>query len=117
MPHFNGLFAWLWFHGFCKVVNNTQYGSASLSCSGETSNELFERRLPKADGSPSETYFINGNLITLLHFYVVCAPDAGAAYRRAKRSKFHEFVALYKAWDEKGVDRRGKLLHLLTGRY
>ena len=110
MPRFNGLFAWMWFHGFCKTVNLVQHLSPA---SGETFDVLFERKLPKADGSPSEMHVINRNVMALLHFYVVCAPDAGAAYRRAKRTKFHEFVALYKAWEEKGVDWRGELRDLL----
>ena len=110
MPRFNGLFAWMWFHGFCKTVNMVQHLSPA---SGETFDVLFERKLPKADGSPSEMYVINRNLMALLHFYVVCAPDAGASYRRAKRPKFREYVALYKAWEEKGIDWRGELRDLL----
>ena len=110
MPRFNALFAWLWFHGFCKTVNMVQHLSPA---SGETFDVLFERKLPKADGSPSEMYVINRNVMALFHFYVVCAPDAGAAYRRAKRTKFHEFVALYKAWEAKGIDWRGELRDLL----
>ena len=81
--------------------------------SGETFNVLFERKLPKADGSPSEMYVINRSLMALLHFYVVCAHDAGASCTRAQRPKFLDFVALYKAWEEKGVDWRGELRNLL----
>ena len=81
--------------------------------SGESFDALFARKLPKADGSPSETYFINKNLMALFHFYVACAPNAGASYRRAMRPKFHEHLALYKAWEQKGVDWRGELRDLL----
>ncbi len=74
--------------------------------SGETIDVLFDRKLPKADGSPSETYFINRNLMALLRFYVICAPDDGASYLHTKIPKFHEHLELYQAWEEKGVDWR-----------
>ena len=110
MPHFNAMFAYLWFRGFCRLVNMSHYLSPSGS---ETLDVLFERKIPNSDGTPSQHYVINENLMALLHFLVECSTDASASLRRAKRTRFTQQLALYKAMVEKGVDWRGKLLALL----
>ena len=82
MPHFNALFAWLWFHGFSKIVNMIQHLSPA---SGESFDVLFARKLQKADGSLSDVFVINANLMALLHYYVDCFFDASAPFRRDKK--------------------------------
>ena len=50
---------------------------------------LFQRKLPRADGTPSDKFLINENLIALFHFHVVCALDASATAKRSKKPYFH----------------------------
>ncbi len=110
MPNFNALFAWLRFHGFCKIVNMGQF--LSPAC-GQSFDVLFSRKLPNADGSPSKTHVINEYLMALFHFYVECSSDASAPYKRSKKHCFKEHLKLYKTWEKKSVDWRGELRGLL----
>ena len=110
MPKFNALFAWVWFHGVSKIVNMTMYVSPA---SGHTFDALFARKLPKADGSPSETYAISKQFMALVHFYSACATDASATHRRNQRHVYDDNLALYSAWEEKDIDWRSELRDLL----
>ena len=110
MPHFNALFAWVWFHGFTKIVNMVQHLSPA---SGESFDSLFTHKLPKVDGSPSDVFVINANLMALLHYYVDCSIDASAPFRRSRRVNFERHLALYVAYEQHGIDWRGELMELL----
>ena len=72
--------------------------------SGHTFDALFARKLPKADGSPSETYAISKQFMALVHFYSACATDASATHRRNQRHVYDDNLALYSAWEEKDID-------------
>ena len=56
--------------------------------SGESFDVLFARKLQKADGSLSDVFVINANLMALLHYYVDCFFDASAPFRRDKKKNF-----------------------------
>ena len=81
--------------------------------SGESFDVLFARKLQKADGSLSDVFVINANLMALLHYYVDCFFDASAPFRRDKKKKFKQHLALYLAYEKNGIDWRGELRDLL----
>ena len=110
MPKFNALFAWVWFHGVCKIVNMNMYVSPA---SGHTFDALLDCKLPKADGSPSQNYAISKHFMALVHFYSACATDASATHRRNQRHVFDDNLALYSTWEEKGIDWRSELRDVL----
>jgi hypothetical protein len=110
MPYFNPLFAFLWYNGFIKTVNMYQL---LVPGPAETLDMIFARRIPNADGTQSENFVINENLLSLFHFYVVCSLDASASIRRIKKDYFKRQIAYYKALTAAGVDWRAQLLDLL----
>ena len=110
MPYFNPLFAFLWFHGFSKAVNMYPF---LVPAHNESFAVLFARKLPSADGTPSDDYLINENLLALFHFHVACALDASATARRGKKGYFRQQVAYYGALTAKGVNWREQLQNLL----
>ncbi len=67
---------------FIKTVNMYPY---LVPTSDQSMAELFARKIPKADGTASEDYFINENLISMFHFLVACSLDAGATARRNRK--------------------------------
>ena len=63
MPKFNALFAYVWNHAVTKIVNMSTYVSP---VTGESYEALLARKLPKADGTPSDTYAISKQFMDLL---------------------------------------------------
>ena len=106
MPYGNALFAYLWFTTFVKMVNMAPYLCPTQE---ETLDVLFERRIPKPDGSPSDEYFINEYLIGYLMFNVACSLNAGVTIRKDKKEVFRRHVAVLKAATAAGKDWRAEL--------
>jgi hypothetical protein len=90
----------------------------------ETLDMIFARKIPNADGTQSENFVINENLLFLFHFYVVCSLHASVSIRRNKKDCFKRQIAYYKASTATGqrldsdhpvtgVDGRAQLLDLL----
>jgi hypothetical protein len=65
MPYFNPLFACLWYNGFIKTVHMYQL---LVPGPAETLDMIFARKIPNADGTQSENFVINENLLSLFHF-------------------------------------------------
>ena len=103
MPYGNALFAYLWFNTFVKLVNMAPYLCPTQE---ETLDVLFERRIPKPDGSPSDVYFINEYFIAYLMFNVACALNASSNHRKEKKEGH---VACLKAASAAGKDWRAQL--------
>jgi hypothetical protein len=110
MPKFNALFAYVWNHAVTKIVNMSTYVSP---VTGESYEALLARKLPKADGTPSDTYAISKQFMALIHFYSACVLDASATNRRNMRHVFDDNLALYTTWEEKNIDWRSDLRDLL----
>ena len=106
MPYGNALFAYLWFTTFVKMVNMAPYLCPTQE---ETLDVLFERRIPKPDGSPSDEYFINEYLIGYLMFNVACSLNASCNHRKDKKEVFRSHVAILKATTAAGKDWRAQL--------
>ena len=106
MPYGNALFAYLWFTTFVKMVNMAPYLCPTQE---ETLDVLFERRIPKPDGSPSDEYFINEYLIGYLMFNVACSLNASCNHRKDKKEVFRSHVAVLKAATAAGKDWRAQL--------
>ena len=108
MPYGNALFAYLWFTTFVKMVNMAPYLCPTQE---ETLDVLFERRIPKPDGNPSDEYFINEYLIGFLMFNVACSLNASCSHRKEKPEKevFCIHVAGLKAASAAGKDWRAQL--------
>jgi len=106
MPYGNALFSYLWFTAFVKMVNMAPY-----LCPGQedTLDVLFERKIPKPDGSPSDEYFINEHLVAFLMFNIACALNASYSYRKEKTEVFRSHVAILKAAAAEGKDWRAQL--------
>jgi hypothetical protein len=68
---------------------------------------------PRADGSPSNEFLMNENLLALFHFQVVYSLDASATAKRSKKANFRQHIAYYRALTAKGVDWRAQLQNLL----
>ncbi len=51
--------------------------------------------------------------MALVHFYLACATDASATHLHNQRHVFDDNLALYSAWDQKGIDWRSELRDLL----
>lgn len=93
-----------------KIVNMSTYVSP---VTGESYEALLARKLPKADGTPSDTYAISKQFMALIHFYSACVLDASATNRRNMRHVFDDNLALYTTWEEKNIDWRSDLRDLL----
>ena len=106
MPYGNALFAYLWFTTFVKMVNMAPY---LCSTQEETLDVLFERRIPKPDGSPSDEYFINEHLVAFLMFNIACALNASYTHRKDKKEVFRSNVAILRAAAAAGKDWRAQL--------
>jgi len=106
MPYGNALFAYLYFTTFVKMVNMAPYLCPTQE---ETLDVLFERRIPKPDGSPSDVYFINEHLIGFLMFNVACSLNASYNHRKEKKEVFRIHVACLKAASAAGMDWRAQL--------
>ena len=106
MPYGNALFAYLWFTTFVKMVNMAPYLCPTQE---ETLDVLFERKIPKPDGSPSDEYFINEYLIGFLMFNVACSLNASCSHRKEKKEFFRSNVAILKAAAAAGKDWRAQL--------
>ena len=106
MPYGNALFSYLWFTAFVKMVNMAPY-----LCPGQedTLDVLFERKIPKPDGSPSDEYFINEYLVAFLMFNIACALNASYNHRKEKTEVFRTNVAILKAAAAAGKDWRAQL--------
>ena len=65
---------------------------------------LFERKIPKPDGSPSDEYFINEHLVAFLMFNIACALNLNASYnyRKEKTEVFRTHVAILNFESEGG---------------
>ena len=70
---------------------------------------LFQRKIPKPDGSPSDEYFINEHLVVFLMFNIACALNASYSYRKEKTEVFRSHVAILKAAAAAGKDWRAQL--------
>ena len=70
---------------------------------------LFECKIPKPDGSPSDEYFINEYLIGYLMFNVACSLNASCSHRKDKKEVFRSHVAVLKAATAAGKDWRAQL--------
>ena len=104
MPKFNALLAaYVWNHAVTKIVNMSTYVSP---VTGESYEALLARKLPKADGTPSDTYAISKQFMALIHFYSACVLDASATNQRNMRHVFDDNLALYTTWEEKNIDWR-----------
>ena len=75
----------------------------------ESLDVLFERKIPKPDGSPSDEYFINEYLVAFLMFNIACALNASYSYRKEKTEVFRSHVAILKAAAAAGKDWRAQL--------
>jgi hypothetical protein len=75
----------------------------------ENFDVLFERKIPKPDGNPSDQYFINEYLIGFLMFNVACSLNASSNHRKEKKEVFRTHVAILKAAAAAGKDWRGQL--------
>ena len=106
MPYGNALFAYLWFTTFVKMVNMAPYLCPTQE---ETLDVLFERKIPKPDGSPSDECFINEHLVSFLMFNIACALNASYNYRKEKMEVFRTNVAILKAAAAAGKDWRAQL--------
>jgi hypothetical protein len=69
--------------------------------------------IPNADGTPSEDFFINENLLFMFHFLVACSLDASVTARRGKMEYFVQQIAYRRALTAKGVDWRAHLKNIL----
>ena len=70
---------------------------------------LFERKIPKSDGSPSDEYFINEHVNGFPMFNIACALNASYSYRKEKKKVFRSHVAILKAAAAAGKDGRAQL--------
>ncbi len=61
------MFVFLWFHGFITTVNMYLFHVPSHE---ESMAMLFASKIPNADGTLSEDFFINENLLSMFHFLV-----------------------------------------------
>ena len=70
---------------------------------------LFERKIPKPDGNPSDQYFINEYLIAYFMFTVACAINASVHFRKERKGEFRRHVVILKAAAAAGKDWRAQL--------
>jgi len=106
MPYGNALFSYVWYNAFIKFVNMAPYICPTQH---ENFDVLFERKIPKPDGSPSEEYFINEYLIAYFMFTIACATNATVNFRKEKKEEFRRHVSILKAATLAGKDWRGQL--------
>ena len=95
MPYFNALFAFFWYQD-CEHHHQNMY-QYLVPDQGHSMAVLFQRKLSKADGTPSDEFLINENLIALFHFHVVCALDASVTAKRSKKAYYNQQIAYYRA--------------------
>jgi hypothetical protein len=106
MPYGNALFSYVWYNAFIKFVNMAPY---TCPTQHENLDLLFERKIPKPDGNPSDQYFINEYLIAYFMFTVACATNASVHFRKERKGEFRRHVAILKAAAAAGKDWRGQL--------
>ena len=97
----NTLFSYLWFTAFIKMVNMAPYLCPTQE---DSLDVLFERRIPKPDGSASDEYFINEHLLGFLMFNIACALNASYNYQKEKKEVFRSHIAILKAATAAGKD-------------
>jgi hypothetical protein len=97
--------SWQGFRGFgvesIKTVNMYQL---LVLGPAETLDMIFACKIPNADGTQSENFVINENLVSLFHFYVACSLDASASIRRNKKDYFKHLIAYCMASTATGVN-------------
>ncbi len=74
---------------------------------------LFARKIPNADLTQSEDFFITENLLSIYHFLVACSLHASATARHVKKAYFMQQIAYYRALTENGIDWRAYLKNIL----
>ena len=76
VPYVNALFAHVWYTGGIKLAN---VGPHLCPSSISSLDVIFERKLVDEDGSASDQYFINEELIAKIFYLIACSPSATAA--------------------------------------
>jgi hypothetical protein len=94
MPYGNALFAHIWFTSVIKLAN-----IGSLLCPSPISSldAIFERKLIKEDGSASDEYFVNEELIAKIFFLMACSISVTASYRKEKKHLYQVYLSTLKA--------------------
>jgi hypothetical protein len=110
MPYGNASFAHIWFTSVIKLSNN---GSHLCSSPNSSLDAIFERKLIKEDGSASNAYFVNEELMAKIFFHISCSPSATAAYSKEQKHSFLVYVNNLKAATATGKKWREQIRYCL----
>jgi len=94
---FNDVYCWLYFHVFAAG----QKMSWILPFEGRSLDDVFNRRVLNADGTPSGEYMLNERVVARWDFYVYTSIYASQVMITAKRNFFDVRVAMYEQLDGK----------------
>jgi hypothetical protein len=112
LPAFNDVYCWLYFHVFAGC----QKMSWLLPMNDWTLDNIFDRRVLKPDGTPSDDYMLNERLVAHWDFYMYTALYASQTAITAMRSFYDRRVIVYQGLDGKDgrVDWRAVLKGMLN---
>jgi hypothetical protein len=84
-------------------------------CSSPNSSldAIFERKLIKEDGSASDEYFVNSELMAKIFFLIACYLSVSAAYGKEKKHIYQVYLNTLKAAAAAGKNRREQICDCL----
>jgi hypothetical protein len=112
LPVFNDVYCWLYYH----VFSGCQKMSWLLPGKEWTLDSIFNRRVLKSDGTPSDEYMLSARLVAHWDFYIVTSIYASQPHITAMRKFYDRRLAVYQALDGKEgrTDWRAVLKDKLT---
>ena len=112
LPVFNDVYCWLYYH----VFSGCQKMSWLLPGKDWTLGSIFNRRVLKSDGTPSDEYMLSARLVAHWDFYIVTSIYASQPNITAMREFYDRRLAVYQGLDGKEgrMDWRAVLKDKLT---
>ena len=112
LPVFNDVYCWLYYH----VFSGCQKMSWLLPGKEWTLGSIFNRRVLKSDGTPSDEYMLSARLVAHWDFYIVTSIYASQPHITAMREFYDRRLAVYQGLDGKEgrMDWRADLKDKLT---
>jgi hypothetical protein len=110
IPYGNALSAHIRLTG---VINLSNIGSHLCPSQHSSLDAMFERKLIKEDGSASDEYFVNEELMAKIFFLISCSSSATAAYHNEKKHLFQVSVNTLRAATAAGKKWRKQICYCL----
>lgn len=95
LPPFNDVYCWLYFHVFAAC----QKMSWLLPTKSWTLDSIFNRRVLKSDGTPSDDYMLSARLVAHWDFYIYTSIYASQPNITAMREFFDRRLGAYQTLD------------------